>query len=219
MDLSRLPARKGPNMISPETREVERHFDLMDRLRAVQTCIHARDYLANSVPWLTNVPVMHAVSLLGDGIINAIDGRSTGREFRTVRFRYGTNDPGQPVAEQDRRCQSCGAVDYESFSHCWQHRPERMAPPAPVAEPEIVGRVPSPLKTLYASEEFMTAWAEADVLLWRTVWLDGSEGHATGPMSKSNAEISVGFFNAEHNPRVQFSLDGGKTWQDADTKR
>lgn len=129
---------------SRETAEVERRFSLFDRFAAVKTMMHAYDYLREAP--LSFVDRVNARETIADGIINVIDGRTTGREFRTARHSYlAKHDPqNHPVvAVKDRRCQDCGEVNPEPFSHCWQHSAALATPCAPC---HLVGKVTPCLK-------------------------------------------------------------------------
>lgn len=100
------------------TVEIEAQFDLYYRMNLVVTAVHARDHVRRTeTDFLAKVTAM---SLLADGIVNAIDGRSTGREWRTVRHGFRGNRA--VVADEDRRCCDCGAIRPRPFSHCYEHR-------------------------------------------------------------------------------------------------
>lgn len=98
--------------------EIERRYSLAERSSAVRTCIHAVGYLAKQ-PQLLNE--LNAIEVLMDGVQNAIDHRATGFEFRTLRHtRLAKHDPQHhpKVADQFRRCQTCGAIQPRLFSNC-----------------------------------------------------------------------------------------------------
>lgn len=114
-------------MISQETREIERRFSLHCRCAAVKTLVHAMDWIRNDLNGIGLLDRINALELLSDGIMNALDGRSTGREFRTLRHSAMSRlDPQNhpTVAEDDRRCHYCGAVCPEPFSQCSSHIPK-----------------------------------------------------------------------------------------------
>jgi hypothetical protein len=122
------------------TSEIERQYSLLDRRRTVEMVIHAIDYIRNSDHKF--IDKVNAVSILCDGIENAIDGRATGEEWRTVRHGYRPNrDGAQPPVPKDRRCQECGGINTSGFSYCYSHRRAGMllaATPQPTAQvPEI----------------------------------------------------------------------------------
>lgn len=53
--------------------------------------------------------------------MNALDHRATGREWRNIRHTYNNErDGAQPPteAEEDRRCERCGAIGPTQFTHC-----------------------------------------------------------------------------------------------------
>ena len=111
--------------ISAETREVEREFNLNDRFHAVQTLVHALDYVRLSDHKMLDR--VNANEIMADGIKNAIDGRATGFEHRTVRHTYrNARDGAKLPAVRDRRCERCGAVDAPYFTHCYDHAPPRL---------------------------------------------------------------------------------------------
>lgn len=101
------------------TENVERRYSLHDRYLAVRTFVHAIDHLSKQqFPFDVHA---NAQSILRDGIYNALDHRSTGREWRNVRHTYNNERDGrQPpeVADGDRRCEQCGAPNYVSFTRC-----------------------------------------------------------------------------------------------------
>lgn len=104
-----------------DTTRIERRYSLLDRYEAVRTFIHAISYLAEPSRSF-NVETVNAQSILRDGIMNAIDHRSTGREWRNVRHGYHNERDGPyppTVAEVDRRCDRCGAERPKPFSHCY----------------------------------------------------------------------------------------------------
>lgn len=141
---------------SAETRAVERERTLFERYLAVKACVHAIDHptTGNRV-WSE----LGAVQLLRDGIINALDGRSTGREYRTIRhtYRNGRDGPIPPaISGDDQRCQECGAVGY---GPCAEHRflsreSKAYAAPTPEAVIErLLGRIEVGLHLAKALEE------------------------------------------------------------------
>ncbi len=110
---------------SRETILIAREFSLFARFIAIKTMMHAYDHIAAGAASVTDRA--NALELIADGIQNALDERSTGREFRTLRHSYlaKTDPQNHPVvADADRRCQKCGAVNPKGFSQCWDHRPE-----------------------------------------------------------------------------------------------
>lgn len=106
------------------TAQIEQRFDLFTRLKAIETFVHAKDYLKGpKAPERDFQTRTNALELLNDGIKNALDGRATGFEWRTLRHRYNEERDGPiPPIERDRRCQLCGAVDPEPFTDCSKHR-------------------------------------------------------------------------------------------------
>lgn len=102
--------------------EIERFYCLTVRRQAVTTMVHAMDYLtAQSGLYGWSMSAYAALELLNDGIKNAIDHRSTGFEFRTLRHtRQAVQDPGNypKVEERNRRCQQCGGITPKPFSRC-----------------------------------------------------------------------------------------------------
>lgn len=110
------------NWPSAETRAVERERTLFERYMAVKAFVHAIDYLTTgNRGW----GELGAVELLRDGIINAIDGRSTGREHRTIRHTYRNERDGPippAISGDDQRCQKCGAVGYGSCTEHHHHQ-------------------------------------------------------------------------------------------------
>ena len=109
-----------------QTETIERWFDLSDRFVAVKTFIHAFDYLYKEYGNV-RIDILQACSIIADGIKNAIDGRSTGYEWRVIRHSYKLDRDGpEPpeVALEDRRCERCGAVRPRPFTHCFEHNAE-----------------------------------------------------------------------------------------------
>ena len=106
--------------------EIEWRYKYSDRIRAVITMVHARDYLlayftVRNPAEYPNQSHVNAIEILNDGILNAIDGRATGNEFRTLRHSYlaHTDPQNYPSAtDRDPRCQQCGYVDPLPFTHC-----------------------------------------------------------------------------------------------------
>jgi hypothetical protein len=101
------------------TENIERRYSLYDRYAVVRTCVHAIAYIADlHLPFDIKA---NAQMILSDGVMNALDHRSTGREWRNIRHGYsnerdGPNPPQE--AEEDRRCENCGAPNYVSFTRC-----------------------------------------------------------------------------------------------------
>lgn len=102
-----------------QTENIERRYSLHDRYLAVRTFVHAIDYIAKTEPdFLIRA---NSQMTLQDGIYNALDHRATGREWRNIRHGYNNERDGpQPPteAEEDRRCERCGAIRPKPFSHC-----------------------------------------------------------------------------------------------------
>lgn len=106
------------------TEQIEESHNLDDRVRAAVTIIHALDYLRESGG--LSVPRVRAMTLLQDGLKNALDGRSTGEEWRSVRHAYCVERDGpSPPKARDLRCYACGAVDPDPFSLCGHHFGDR----------------------------------------------------------------------------------------------
>jgi len=102
------------------TQQIEMLYSLADRTKAVMTAVHAMDHIRKvETDFLAR---LNALELLRDGVANALDGRSTGGEWRNVRWKYKIErDGSQPQIPADRRCQACGFPDPVPFQHCHQH--------------------------------------------------------------------------------------------------
>lgn len=112
------------------TEQIERRFDLHQRMRAVSTIVHARDYILRGEGERGFGVQVNAAELLADAIKNALDGRATGTEWRNVRWTYNNERDGpNPPVPKVRRCQMCGYIEPRPFEHCYEHRS------APVTEP------------------------------------------------------------------------------------
>lgn len=102
-----------------QTENIERRHSLHDRYIAIRTCVRAIAYIAEHQPdFLIRA---NAQMILQDGIMNALDHRATGREWRNIRHRYNNerDGPHPPTeAEEDRRCERCGAIQPTPFTHC-----------------------------------------------------------------------------------------------------
>lgn len=124
------------------TEGIERRFSLHDRYLAVRTFVHAIDHLVKNEPDFLNRA--NSQMTLQDGIYNALDHRATGREWRNIRHTYNPerDGPHPPTeAEEDRRCERCGAIRPERFTHCHakNHVPAAAAPSGATAAPTSQG--------------------------------------------------------------------------------
>ena len=102
-----------------KTADIEKRFSLLDRAVCVRTMVNAINFVIEHRDGV-------GAALLVDGIKNALDGRSTGREFRTMRHAARSlHDPQHfpVIAEQDRRCQNCGAPGPFGVKPCTECHP------------------------------------------------------------------------------------------------
>jgi hypothetical protein len=107
---------------------IERAYSLEDRVLAVKMMVHAADYLRSQEMGLCEL--LRSSALIRDGIINALDHRATGFEFRTLRhIRQAIQDPQHfpVVLKEHRRCQNCGFERPVAFERCHDHRAGRTA--------------------------------------------------------------------------------------------
>lgn len=117
------------------TEAIERRYSLYDRYLAVRTFVHAIDYIAKQERDF--LICANSQMTLQDGIYNALDHRATGREWRNIRHTYNNERDGPlppTEAQEDRRCERCGAIQPEPFTHC-NASDHVSADLAPVAQP------------------------------------------------------------------------------------